>query len=437
MIVIVNIIVVNVYNKKLKAGNFPAFFDKDDYMENVNNNLMQYLVAHDIIDFAQIQADMMNEKRSTLLSSHKYKISLGKDGYYRTYVDDASKPKGRRQIKKRCLKDLEDEVVKCIELSTAVTISDLFEDYLSRKKKNGGIKESTALRYKNVFRRHYESTEWDKRDIRDISPEQFSDFLDDEIGRCNLNSKALSNLKGITRGILRRAMKRGLINYPYSTVFELMDETPKNTLVDKESQVLMPNELSAFIRYVENNQNVFTLSLLFMVVSGLRVGEMSTLKFSDFVSETSFNVKRTETFYKADDKYVYDVSECPKTDAGIRTAYIPAEYAWVAQKLRQMHPFAEYVCTDDNGERIRSYRLRNHLYGICRKLPEFKTEKSTHKLRKTFCSILLDSGFDRNLIISIMGHTDIKTSENFYHFDRKSSGKKQEMLDKIVEFRAI
>lgn len=417
-----------------------------------DSDMLNFLAENGRIKIAQIQQDMMNEERTKLLASHPYAVTQGKDGYYRTYVPDSTKKSGRRQLKKKHLEDLENEIIKSIRKAEAVTIEDIFEEYISRKrkktdddkegknkegKKNNGIKPSTEMRYRNVFARHYSSTGWAKRDIAGISAEEFSDWLGDEIIRCDLDSKALAGLKLITGEIIRRGLKRHLINYPASMVFEMIEQKAYKKCKDSRSQIVTPKELSAFIRYVEENQTVFNLSLLFMAVSGLRVGEMTTLKFSDFVSATSFYVNRTETFYKANGKYCYEVSDRPKTAAGFRQAFIPQQYAWVVTKLRQIHPFAEYVCTDDNGERIRSYRLRNHLYGICRKLPEFKTEKSTHKLRKTFCSILLDSGFDNNLIISVMGHTDISTSEAFYHFDRKTAEQKQEMLNNVVEFNAV
>ena len=116
---------------------------------------------------------------------------------------------------------------------------------------------------------------------------------------------------------------------------------------------------------------------------------------------------------------------------------MPSEYAWIVTELRAMNPFAEYVCTNENGDRIRSYSLRNHLRGICKKLPEFSQTKSPHKLRKTFCSILLDHGFDTNLIMSIAGHTNILTTEQYYHYDRKSSEKKQKLLDNVLDFKRV
>ena len=386
------------------------------------------------MSITQMWHNDMDKRRVTILKMHPFKI-WERDGTYFTYLRDFRKPNGRRQIQRKSLAELEDEIIKNVKESEAVTIGDLYEQYVKRKQQNDDIKPATIYRYNVVFQRHYISTGWDKKNIRDITLDEYADFIEDEIGRNNLNAKALANFKTITTGIIKRASKRHLIDYTYSMVYDFIDIRPKKTHKNPQDEIITESELMAFVQYIEQNKDVMNLALLLMALSGLRVGEMSTLKFSDFVSPTSFKVCRTETFYKGEDgKMVYAVGETTKTDAGQRVAYIPRQFAWVVKELRKLNPFAEFVCTDSHGVRIRSYRLRSRLYYICNKLPEFSQRKSPHKLRKTFCSILLDQGFDNNFIISVMGHTNISVSENFYHFDRKSSAKKQSMIDSVAEF---
>lgn len=404
-------------------------------ISNIDQEIIRFLSENNATILEQAQAKVDQMKRNEMLSKHPYSIWEQKRNgasYYVTYVDTNA---GRKQILRRSKKKLEDYIIQKIKENEVVTISQLFDEFLTRKIQNDDIKPSTIHRYRNVFSRHYVSTGMAREDIRKLDAEDISDFIEDEIGRCGLDSKGLSNLKGITTGILKRAMKRHLISYGYSTVYDFIDCKPKKKMPDPEKEVLSENEVKAFIQYVMQNKSVFSLSLLFMLVTGLRVGEMVTLRFDDFESATKFKVQRTETFYKKNNEWIYEVSDRPKTTAGVRTAFLPSQYAWIVKELRALHPFAEYLATDDQGNRIRSYRLRNHLYGICRKLPEFDREKSTHRMRKTFCSILLDHGFDANLITSIVGHTSILTTESYYHYDRKTAKAKQELLDNIVDFK--
>ena len=170
-----------------------------------------------------------------------------------------------------------------------------------------------------------------------------------------------------------------------------------------------------------------------MLLSGIRVGELVTLSFNDFDNNTCFHVGHTETRYKVDGKNHFEIADLPKTEKGIRRVFIPEDYSWIIGKLRTQLPFAHYICTNEEGERMNTECIRKRLYRCCDKAGI--SRKSPHKGRKTFCSIILDAGFDKNLVESLMGHTDISISERHYHFDRKSEKEKQEKINNLLEFK--
>ena len=60
--------------------------------------------------------------------------------------------------------------------------------------------------------------------------------------------------------------------------------------------------------------------------------------------------------------------------------------------------------------------------------------KSPHKIRKTYGSILLDNQVDHKLIEKQMGHTDVLTIEIHYHRDRKRIAQKMGVLNNLPEF---
>ena len=373
-------------------------------------------------------------ERKNLLREHPYDIYRGKDGKWYTYVVVDDK---RKKIKRSTKEDVEDVVIKYLKVERAVIIDDIFNEFMERKIKIDKLKPSSCDTYRQVYERHYVSTGWNKKNIKKLSAEDFTDFLETECAKHNLPQRSFGNLKTITKGILKRASRSHLIDYTYSVVFDDIDIRPKKKKCTAEEQIFTEKELSALLNYLSNPKNwdVQNLALLFMILSGIRVGEMVALAFNDFISDTGAKICRTEIKYRKNGKYVYDLSE-PKTDAGIRTVFIPDCYAWIVKEMRSITPLATYLCTNKKGERMTTNCLRRRLERICEKL-DFEKTKSTHKLRKTFCSIILDHGFDNNLVTSIMGHVDVKTSEQYYHFDRKSNQKKQEMVNDILEFRAV
>ena len=77
--------------------------------------------------------------------------------------------------------------------------------------------------------------------------------------------------------------------------------------------------------------------------------------------------------------------------------------------------------------------MRARLWRICKKLGIYN--KSPHKIRKTYGSILLDNHIDNKVIIDQMGHTDILCTEEHYHRNRKSIDVKSQLISSIPEFQ--
>ena len=127
------------------------------------------------------------------------------------------------------------------------------------------------------------------------------------------------------------------------------------------------------------------------------------------------------------------IQDHPKTDAGFRTIVIPESYKWVVDKLKTCNPFGEWIFVKrDKKTRITTNTIRSRVRGLCEELKI--PVRSSHKIRKTYGTILLDNNIDSKLVQSQMGHADINVTEDFYHRDRRKIQKKQEILNKIVEF---
>ena len=128
------------------------------------------------------------------------------------------------------------------------------------------------------------------------------------------------------------------------------------------------------------------------------------------------------------------MSEEPKTEAGVRVLPIPEDYSWIYKEIKKLRPFATFLCTNEKGERMTTNCLRMRFRKLC-KILDFDCEKSPHELRRTYATILLDHGFDNSLIAYLMGHTNIKVTEDFYHIDRKTIQQKVQLINNIAEFK--
>lgn len=398
-----------------------------------DRELLRYALEHGMIDVSHVQEQIELNKRKELLNRHPYKIWQGKDGNWRTYLPQDKR--NRKLVKRISWKSLEDEIIDYWEKELQnPTVKEAFEEWNDRRLELKKISPSTHLRYIQDFNRFFRT--FGNRRIKSISSADIEDFLDEQVATYNLTAKAFSNLKTILKGFLKRAKKRKLIDFNVESLFEDMDMSDKEfKVVIKEDyeEVFDEDEMPEVISYLSDNLDMLNMAILLIFVSGIRVGEAVTLKHSDF-DDCTLKIRRTETRYKSGDKWIYEVKELPKTKAGVRTIVIPKEYEWLIKKIQLLNPFQEYIFLRNDGSRIYTHSIRHRLLRICKKLGIY--EKSPHKIRKTYGSILLDNHVDNQMIIGQMGHTDILCTERHYHRNRKGIERKSEIISAIPEFMA-
>ena len=399
----------------------------------VLDEILSLAVNNGIICGDDVREIVEMKQRQHYLSQHESRIYQGKDGYWYTCLPDGKS--GRKKDKKKERIDLEKTVAAYYKLlETSPTIREVFEEWNNRRLESGAIERSTYWRNGCTFKRHF-GNGFGERRIETVSALEWSEFLENEVNRLNMKQRAWGNLKALVRGILKRAKRTGKISF---NVEEFMadldvsgcrfnhDHTPGSETVFNE------DEYPVVMSYVRDNPDIQNLGIALLLVSGLRVGELTTLKFSDFSSPCLFHVCRTETFYKDESgKFVYAVKDKPKTAAGVRTVVLPSGYEWIYESIKKLNPDGEYLLTK-NGKRLGCQSIRSRLYRVCEKLGF--SYKSPHDIRRTYASILLDSHVDNNFVIAQMGHTDVSCTENYYHKDRKSIVSKSEIVNNISAF---
>ena len=168
------------------------------------------------------------------------------------------------------------------------------------------------------------------------------------------------------------------------------------------------------------------------ISDSLKSVRKSVLIYETIIEEQSIKIRRTETRYYVNKKAVYEVKEFPKTAAGVRSVAIPNDYKWILKRIRSMNPFGEFVFMR-NGERLNAFSFRNRLRLVCEKTGS--VQKSPHKIRKTYGTILMDNHVDNRLAMGQMGHTDISCTENHYHRNRRDIETKVNILSGIPEFQ--
>lgn len=399
---------------------------------------LKSFLDYDKISLQELREIVETMERKEKLEKYKIKIWLDKNGYYNAVVPRKDGP-GTTRLRRRRREDVESGIIECIEkVIENPTIGELFERWRKHQQEYDLISESTITRYSYVFKRHFSTVGFDRKRIKEIDPLELTEFLEKQLAEYKMTAKAFSSLKHILAGVLWQAGREGLITWTAHDVFSRLFISKRSFRVPHKEdceEVFSDDEMKKILEYLVQNQDIWNLGILLIFVSGMRVGELVALKPGDFTDKTiTINKSETRFYDPAKKKYVYKVKDSPKTAAGYRTIVIPKQWEWIIQKLLEMSAHREYVFMR-NGKRMQATSIRFRVYRICQKVLGYR--RSPHKIRKTYASILLDMGIDKRTVMDQMGHVDISISEIFYHRNRKTIERKQEMISAIPDFDIV
>ena len=140
-----------------------------------------------------------------------------------------------------------------------------------------------------------------------------------------------------------------MIDWIPDVLFQDLDTSEsefKRVIKEDKEEVFDEEEFPIFMNALMEKPDLRNLGILLMFITGIRVGELVALKFSDF-DGNSIKIQRTETRTINDEgKTEYRIKNFPKTEAGVRTVVIPEDYSWIYKRLKMCNPFEEYVFFD-------------------------------------------------------------------------------------------
>lgn len=176
-------------------------------------------------------------------------------------------------------------------------------------------------------------------------------------------------------------------------------ELPKNIysekIKSKEEQIFMENEIPLVVNYLKNHVDIWNMGLLLQFQTGMRIGEISALKPEDIHTD-HISVQRTQVKYKNEDgKVRFAIQEVAKTKAENRDVYFTDSVKWTLKQIENLNPHGEFLFMN-KGKRILENTFNKRLNSVCEEL--HITPKSTHKIRRTYGTTLIDNSVNESTI---------------------------------------
>ena len=186
----------------------------------------------------------------------------------------------------------------------------------------------------------------------------------------------------------------------------------------------MDDEVDMMIKEIRDKhwEDQRYLALLFMLTTGIRLGEMVALKTTDFLDNNKLHIQRALTKGRDENKKSYRrVEDRTKTDSSNNIIYLSEEALIVYNQLMKVRLKNEVSCDyliSENGDFVSDCKLDKTLRKLCSDLGI--PVRGCHKLRKTYCSYLLELDVPAKVVQNQMRHSCFQTTESHYYFSTKS-----------------
>lgn len=399
--------------------------------------ILKKALSQGIINLDEVQSMVNIMERERILQQHKYDIWLASDGRWKTYLPDETKKKGRRLIAKTTKEKIENSVLEFYtqeeyDNMKSLTLRELYPVWLKYKSLKTNS-TSYIRRIDQYWNKYYSNTKIIDTPIERMNKIVLEKWAYNMINKYNMTKREYYNMSIIMRQSLEYALENGDINSNPFTVVKIdkkkFRKVKKNAdelevFTEKEQADI---ELLAWDEYTNDKTLIAPLSVLFYFQVGLRAGELQSCKWSD-IENGYLHIQRTAIVDSHKDEHGkwHDeiiTRETPKSNAGERfipltdVALFILEQVKECNKLRNLSD-SDYIFADVTpfgyiSQRAIQYRLEKY----CKKIGT--VTKRSHKIRKTFCSTLIDSGnLNINKIREIMGHENERTTFGNYCFCR-------------------
>jgi len=283
------------------------------------------------------------------------------------------------------------------------------EMWLNEKKNY--IKESTFAYYSYEVH-HYIIPTMGNEEISSITEEYIQNtvFIWQNEGIENgqpLKKSTIQNLIMLIKQVLKYAAKKGMVESLTLNIHFM----PR--LDYKKIQVFSSDEQNLLIHAILNDLNYKSLGILLCLNSGLRIGELCALKWSDIdTANRIISVNKTlQRIYMQDSiPRTQIIITTPKTLTSIRDVPLSDKMYDVIKKFKDIN-MDGYVLSNNN------HYVEPHTFRIFYKnfLKKHKIKVlHFHCLRHTFATQCIENGADYKCVSEILGHTTINTTLNMY-----------------------
>lgn len=301
-------------------------------------------------------------------------------------------------------------------LTDDLTTDDYFHQWIERKQLE--IKPSTIYKYISSYNSTIKQY-FGYIKLTDITQLRIVQWHTELVTIMKLSPGTANKSLILFRNILNTAVDNGIIEKNPGYRIKLLKIKEKAT--EKHHRALTMQEQNAFLKAAEGE--FYYELFVFMVKTGLRIGEAGALLWSDIDYEKRvIHVNKTLIQTENGSTEVGD----PKTGAGRRDipfdvdeGILPIlESQRAKQQILSFDKSQSYIFSSVWNTRICDSRVNSAIKKICRNLEEAGgmhiDHFTAHALRDTFATRKVEEGMNPKILQYLMGHSSIRMTMDLY-----------------------
>lgn len=321
--------------------------------------------------------------------------------YARTYSEVKRK---QTQLRNSIQQEPEQEVAD-------VLFSDILDLWLSLRKKQ--VKDSTYARYHTLVHNHIRPA-LGRMPLRELTTWQIDRYLSMLLtegrmdGKGGLSPKSTADILCILKSVLEFARQSGhRVNCSLKSL-SVRRQTP-------DIRVLTEDEQARLSHYLLEQPDRMKLGILLSLYTGIRVGELSALRWENLRTDTGvLQIRSTMQRIQCVDaqngaKTRVIVSE-PKSQNSRRDIPLPDFLVCLARSLSGQP--GTYVLTGQTDRFVEPRTVQNRFKGYLKDCGI--ADANYHCLRHTFATRCIELGFDIKTLSEILGHANVNITLNRY-----------------------
>ncbi len=304
----------------------------------------------------------------------------------------------------------------------------LYKEWLTKWLENYvhlSAKQRTYMRYKEIVEQHVIS-QLGEMELSEITPYVLQCYVT-ELLKCGnlrtgkaLSTNSVNSIITVIQNTLKTAYSLGMVSE------YIGDRIKRPKACEKKVECFSVSEQKKIEQYILNENCTRLFGVLLCLYTGLRIGELLALRWSDIdMIKGELRVNKT-CYYGKDENGVFGrIVDIPKSQASIRTIPIPKQLMPHLKEVKKKSLSTHIV---SNGSSLISIRSYQRSFSAMLKALNIQ-HHGFHSLRHTFATRALECGVDVRTLSEILGHKNPTVTLTRYAHSLMEH--KKEMMNKL------